>query len=136
MHGRCRKARPCPDYLSELQGIAGTLAGVEPAELSEVLVTEYPVGATIGWHRDAAPFGIVVGVSLLSACRFRFRRTVNDRVERAETGARAPIGVRPERPRAHGMAAQHPADNGVALLDYVQDVAAGGRRPAGNDRSR
>jgi len=50
-----------------------------------VLVTEYPVGATIGWHRDAPPFGIVVGVSLLSACRFRFRRTVNDRVERAET---------------------------------------------------
>ena len=74
-----------PDSLRELQGIAGTLAGVEPAELSEVLVTEYPVGATIGWHRDAAPFGIVVGVSLLSACRFRFRRTVNDRVERAET---------------------------------------------------
>jgi alkylated DNA repair dioxygenase AlkB len=74
-----------PAHLRELQGLAGALAGVEPAELSEVLVTEYPAGATIGWHRDAPPFGIVVGVSLLSACRFRFRRTVNDRVERAET---------------------------------------------------
>jgi DNA oxidative demethylase len=73
-----------PGYLRQLQGIAGALADVEPDDLSEVLVTEYPVGATIGWHRDAPPFGIVVGMSLLSACRFRFRRTMNDRMERAD----------------------------------------------------
>src|SRR5829696_5338812 len=73
-----------PGYLRHLQGIAGALADVERGHLSEVLVTEYPAAATIGWHRDAPPFGIVVGVSLLSACRFRFRRTVNDRVERAD----------------------------------------------------
>ena len=73
-----------PGYLRELQGIAGALADVEPDDLSEVLVTEYPVGAAIGWHRDAPPFGIVVGMSLLSACRFRFRRTMNDRMERAD----------------------------------------------------
>jgi alkylated DNA repair dioxygenase AlkB len=40
----------------------------------EVLVTEYTPGAGIGWHRDAPMFGVVVGVSLLGACRFRFRR--------------------------------------------------------------
>jgi alkylated DNA repair dioxygenase AlkB len=73
-----------PDYLLDLQRIAGGLAGIDPADLSEVLVTEYAPGATIGWHRDAPPFGIVVGVSLLAACRFRFRRTVGDAVERAE----------------------------------------------------
>jgi alkylated DNA repair dioxygenase AlkB len=73
-----------PDYLLDLQRIAGGLAGIDPADLSEVLVTEYAPGATIGWHRDAPPFGIVVGVSLLSACRFRVRRTVGDAVERAE----------------------------------------------------
>jgi DNA oxidative demethylase len=73
-----------PDYLRDLQGLAGSLADVAPADLSEVLVTEYPAGATIGWHRDAPPFGIVVGVSLLSACRFRFRRTVNGRTDRAD----------------------------------------------------
>lgn len=39
-----------------------------------MLVTEYPAGATIGWHRDAPMFGVVVGVSLLTACRFRFQR--------------------------------------------------------------
>jgi alkylated DNA repair dioxygenase AlkB len=73
-----------PNYLEHLQRIAGSVAGVQPAELSEVLVTEYPAGATIGWHRDAPPFGIIVGVSLLSACRFRFRRAVDGGMERAE----------------------------------------------------
>ena len=38
------------------------------------MLTEYPPGAPIGWHRDAPPFGDVIGISLLSACRFRFRR--------------------------------------------------------------
>jgi alkylated DNA repair protein (DNA oxidative demethylase) len=52
------------------------LAGLDPAELAQILFTRYPPGATIGWHRDAPVFGTVVGVSLLSACRMRFRRTV------------------------------------------------------------
>ena len=43
-------------------------------DLVEVLVTEYAPGAGIGWHRDAPMFGMVAGISLLSACRFRFER--------------------------------------------------------------
>lgn len=39
-----------------------------------MLVTEYPPGAVIGWHRDAAAFDFVVGVSLLGSCQFKFRR--------------------------------------------------------------
>ncbi len=73
-----------PEYLRDLQRLAGELAGVDSSALSEVLVTEYQPGATIGWHRDAPPFGVVAGVSLLTACRFRFRRTMADRVDRAE----------------------------------------------------
>src|SRR2546428_8966624 len=42
--------------------------------MAEVLVTHYPPGAGIGWHRDAPAFGVVVGVSLLGACRFRFQQ--------------------------------------------------------------
>jgi alkylated DNA repair dioxygenase AlkB len=46
-----------------------------PEELVEALVSRYPPGATIGWHRDAPMFGPkIVGVSLLSACRMRFQR--------------------------------------------------------------
>ena len=46
---------------------------VQLLNVTEVLVTEYPPGAGIGWHRDAPQFGVVVGVSLLSACRMRFQ---------------------------------------------------------------
>ena len=42
-------------------------------EVSELLVTEYPVGAVINWHRDAPPFDIIAGISLLSDCTFKFR---------------------------------------------------------------
>lgn len=63
-----------PAFLLPLRDRAAALVPVPTAALSEVLVTEYQPGAPIGWHRDAPGFGIVVGVSLLSACRFRFRR--------------------------------------------------------------
>ena len=63
-----------PDFLVPLRARAARLGGVEPDVLAEVLLTHYPPGAGIGWHRDAPAFGIVVGVSLLSACRFRFQR--------------------------------------------------------------
>ena len=36
--------------------------------------SEYATGAAIGWHRDRSVFGDVIGVSLVSACTFRFRR--------------------------------------------------------------
>ncbi|WP_165958211.1 alpha-ketoglutarate-dependent dioxygenase AlkB [Segetibacter sp. 3557_3] len=42
-------------------------------EIGELLVTDYPPGAVINWHRDAPPFDKVVGISLLSDCLFRFR---------------------------------------------------------------
>jgi DNA oxidative demethylase len=63
-----------PDFLLPLRAHAGRLAGVTPESLAEVLVTEYPPGAGIGWHRDAPMFDLVVGVSLLGGCRFRFQR--------------------------------------------------------------
>jgi alkylated DNA repair dioxygenase AlkB len=67
-------ADPVPEWLEPLRERAAELVGVEAAELAEVLVQRYPPGAQIGWHRDAPAFGTVVGVSLLSAARLRFRR--------------------------------------------------------------
>lgn len=53
-----------------------------------MLVTEYGPGAGIGWHRDKAVFGEVVGVSLLSPCALRLRRKVGERKwERANVKA-------------------------------------------------
>lgn len=44
-----------------------------PEKFAELLVTEYPVGAVINWHRDAPPFDLIAGISLMSDCTFRLR---------------------------------------------------------------
>ena len=64
-----------PDYLLPLRARCAQLMEESPDNLVEALVSEYPPGATIGWHRDAPMFGPkVVGVSLLGTCRMRFQR--------------------------------------------------------------
>jgi DNA oxidative demethylase len=63
-----------PDFLLPLRVRVAREAGRNAEEFAEALVTEYQPGAAIGWHRDAAPFGVVAGISLGSACRLRFRR--------------------------------------------------------------
>jgi DNA oxidative demethylase len=63
-----------PEFLLPLRERAAKLVAVSPTELVEVLINEYPAGAGIGWHRDAPAFGLVIGVSLLSISRLRFRR--------------------------------------------------------------
>lgn len=66
---------PIPDFLVSLRGRIAELVQTDPYEFAEALVTEYPPGAGIGWHRDAPMFGpLVIGVSLLGSCRFRFQR--------------------------------------------------------------
>jgi alkylated DNA repair dioxygenase AlkB len=69
-------AEPFPDLLLPLRDRAADMAGLEPADLDQVLINEYRPGAGIGWHRDKSVFGEVVGVSLLSPCILRFRRAV------------------------------------------------------------
>lgn len=69
---------PIPDWLADIQHHAAQLLDVSPAALAEALVTYYPPGATIGWHRDAPVFGDVVGVSLGSPCEMRFQHGQGD----------------------------------------------------------
>jgi alkylated DNA repair protein (DNA oxidative demethylase) len=69
-------ASEIPDEFSAIRGRAAQLAGVDPHAFSEVLVTEYPPGAGIGWHRDAPPFGIIAGISLAADCTMRFRKGI------------------------------------------------------------
>ncbi len=78
-----RKAEDVPPFLLSLRETAAEFADMAPAQLQQVLVTEYDSGAGIGWHRDKAVFGEVIGISLLSACRFRLRRKVGEFWERA-----------------------------------------------------
>jgi DNA oxidative demethylase len=71
---RIEPGPPIPEAFLPLRARAARVAGVDADELVEVLVTEYPPGAGIGWHRDAPQFGTVIGVSFLAPCRMRFRR--------------------------------------------------------------
>ena len=71
-----------PPFLLSLREVAAKFAGIDGRELQQVLVTEYDAGAAIGWHRDKAVFGDVVGISLLSPCPFRLRRKAGSRWER------------------------------------------------------
>ena len=75
--GRPLPGDPLPPELIDLRERCAALAGVAAQGLAEALVTRYPPGATIGWHRDAPAFGpVVVGVSLVSAATMRFQRRV------------------------------------------------------------
>jgi alkylated DNA repair dioxygenase AlkB len=71
---RTTPGEPVPDWLEPLRSQCAGLLDRTPDQLAEVLVTRYPPGATIGWHRDAPAFGDVVGVSLASSCAMRFQR--------------------------------------------------------------
>ena len=73
------RAEPLPTALSWLRDRAAEFAEVGAEDLAEILISRYPPGATIGWHRDAPMFGPkIVGVSLGSACRMRFERRAGD----------------------------------------------------------
>jgi alkylated DNA repair dioxygenase AlkB len=79
---RLRKAEAMPQFLSPLRDIAARFGGVDAEAFAHTLVTEYAPGAGIGWHRDKAQFGKVVGLSFCSPCRLRFRRKQGERWER------------------------------------------------------
>ena len=72
-----RPGAPIPDFLLPIRERAAEWAGLAPDALAEVLITDYPEGAPIGWHRDAPMFGDIAGVSLGAACRMKFRPYVS-----------------------------------------------------------
>jgi alkylated DNA repair dioxygenase AlkB len=74
-----RPGEPIPAWLEPAREAAARLADVSPEALVEALVQRYPPGSTIGWHRDAPAFGIVVGISLLGHARLRFQRGLYER---------------------------------------------------------
>jgi alkylated DNA repair dioxygenase AlkB len=74
-----RPGEAIPDWIEPARRAGAELAGVASEELVEVLVQRYPAGSTIGWHRDAPAFGIVVGISLGGHSRLRFQRGKRER---------------------------------------------------------
>ena len=75
---RTEPGAPLPEFLRALRARVAEWAGVPAEAFEEALLTEYPSGAPIGWHRDAPMFGdVIAGVSLGSSCRMKFRPYVS-----------------------------------------------------------
>jgi alkylated DNA repair dioxygenase AlkB len=77
-----KQAADIPEFLLGVRARAARVAGLPAASFQHALVTEYQSGAAIGWHKDKAVFGDVIGISLLAPCVFRFRRKRDDTWER------------------------------------------------------
>src|SRR4051812_34078141 len=54
-------APPLPPFLLALREQAAAFADLPAEQLSQALVSEFRPGTTLGWHRDAPPFGTVIG---------------------------------------------------------------------------
>jgi hypothetical protein len=79
---------PMPEFLVAVRDTVAAWAGLDADAFAMSLINEYPPGAPIGWHRDAPQYGVVAGISLLSACRMKFRPYVPPREQRGESGRR------------------------------------------------
>src|SRR5215218_9494473 len=60
------------DFDKLLHTVAAQLK-VSKEDFGQLLVTEYPPGSVINWHRDAPPYNFIVGISLGDDCIFRLR---------------------------------------------------------------
>jgi alkylated DNA repair dioxygenase AlkB len=81
-------ARPLPSFLMPLRERFAAWAVVPADAFAMALINEYPPGAPIGWHRDAPQYDVVVGVSLLSSCRMKFRPYARPSAHAASPGSR------------------------------------------------
>jgi alkylated DNA repair dioxygenase AlkB len=79
---KLKLADAIPDWLLPFIARIEALAGPTSGPIKQVLCTEYDEGVGIGWHRDKPHFDDVFGMSLASACRFRFRRKAGNSWER------------------------------------------------------
>jgi alkylated DNA repair dioxygenase AlkB len=69
-----QRGGPLPAALQWLRARLAAWIGVAPEAFVNALVAEYRPGTPLGWHRDVPDFERIVGVSLASAGRMRFRR--------------------------------------------------------------
>lgn len=80
---RISAAKPLPELLEPLRTLAAQLTGIHRLAFEEALVSQYPEGAGIGWHRDAPIFGpTVVGFSFGAECELKLRRATEHGFER------------------------------------------------------
>jgi alkylated DNA repair dioxygenase AlkB len=75
-------AAPIPQFLRVLRTRVIAWAGLDAEQLTQAVIAEYRAGTQLGWHRDVPLYETIVGVSLVGACRMRFRPYPADRTAR------------------------------------------------------
>jgi alkylated DNA repair dioxygenase AlkB len=78
---RLQDAEPIPEWLVPIVEQVEAFGGPS-TRVRQILCTEYDTGVGIGWHRDKPHFERVFGLSLGSACKFRFRRQIGEKWQR------------------------------------------------------
>jgi alkylated DNA repair protein (DNA oxidative demethylase) len=107
-------ADPLPEWLLPLRAKAADFARVAPRDFIHALIARYDPGAGIGWHRDRPVFDTVVGVSLASPAKLRFRR-------RSETGfERTTVNVEPRSAYLLAGAVRHQWEHSIAPGDQLR----------------
>ena len=84
---RLEEADPILEWLGSIIEKVEAFGG-PGTRIGQVLCTEYDVGVGIDWHQDKPHFDRVFGLSLGSACKFRFRRPAYTKWERFTLEAR------------------------------------------------
>lgn len=77
------KGKNIPAAFSYLLEKVGNQISISPDKFAELLIIEYPEGSVINWHRDAPPFDIIAGISLLNDCKFRLRPQEKEKQNRS-----------------------------------------------------
>jgi alkylated DNA repair dioxygenase AlkB len=80
---RLSKGKDIPAVFDALINKVASHLAIKKEDFAELLVTEYPVGSVINWHRDAPPFDVIAGISLLCDCNFRLRPQDKSKQNRA-----------------------------------------------------
>lgn len=104
---RLEEADPIPERLGSIIEKVEAFGG-PGTRIGQVLCTEYDIGVGIGWHRDKPHFDRVFGLSLGSACKFRFRRPAYTKWECFTLEARPRSILHDVGAVAGGLGTQHP----------------------------
>lgn len=79
--GKLIKGATLPIWLQPCARKIAKWLHIPVSSVVEALITEYPPGAAIGWHRDNETFESIIGISLSGWCRLRLR-PINSRMRR------------------------------------------------------
>jgi len=72
-NGKLTKSSDIPKPFNFLVDKVAAFLSINTTDFAELLITEYPPGSVINWHRDAPPFDIIAGISLMADCNFKLR---------------------------------------------------------------